>query len=159
VRTILWAAAGRPRVRRAYALLFEAITLRTVDQQRSRRTAAAAARAFNASGDALHESSAIELAGRELEAAERYRNMGNVRDAERLRLERPKPVPLELTARQAQIADLVALGETNRSIAQQLHISEHTVEHHLSGIFARLNLRSRAQLARVLARGGDRAAI
>ena len=46
-----------------------------------------------------------------------------------------------------EVARLVADGETNRSIADRLHISEHTVEHHLSTIFARLGLRSRSALA------------
>ena len=46
-------------------------------------------------------------------------------------------------------------GETNKSIAHRLHISEHTVEHHLSSIFARLGIRSRSQLA---ARIGERCA-
>ena len=46
-----------------------------------------------------------------------------------------------------EVARLVADGETNRSIAGRLHISEHTVEHHLSTIFARLGLRSRSALA------------
>ena len=45
------------------------------------------------------------------------------------------------------IARLVAAGETNKSIAASLHISENTVEHHLSSIFDRLGVRSRSQLA------------
>jgi DNA-binding NarL/FixJ family response regulator len=78
--------------------------------------------------------------------------MGNVRDAGRLRAENaPAERATPLTARQSQIAELVALGETNRSIAERLRISEHTVEHHVSDIFLRLNLKSRAQLARVMA--------
>ena len=36
---------------------------------------------------------------------------------------------------------------TNRVIADRLHISEHTVEHHLSTIFTRLGLHSRSALA------------
>jgi DNA-binding NarL/FixJ family response regulator len=55
-----------------------------------------------------------------------------------------------LTARQKEIAQLVARGEKNRAIAETLHISEHTVEHHLSEIFVRAGVKSRTQLARFL---------
>ena len=73
--------------------------------------------------------------------------VGAVRDAARLAEPRvPAKGGTGLTARQAQIADLVAQGEINRTIAARLHISEHTVEHHLTGIFARLGVKSRAQL-------------
>ncbi|HTU82654.1 MAG TPA: AAA family ATPase [Candidatus Acidoferrales bacterium] len=58
-----------------------------------------------------------------------------------------------LSARQSEIATLVAQGQSNRSIAARLHISEHTVEHHLSNIFARLGLRSRTELAARVAAG------
>jgi DNA-binding NarL/FixJ family response regulator len=74
--------------------------------------------------------------------------MGDVRDVERLRLcGENAPPAVELSPRQMDVARLVADGETNRSIAARLHISEHTVEHHLSSIFARLGLRSRSALA------------
>ena len=39
---------------------------------------------------------------------------------------------------------LIAGGETNRSIADMLFISERTVERHVSNIFGKLNVGSRA---------------
>jgi DNA-binding NarL/FixJ family response regulator len=42
---------------------------------------------------------------------------------------------------------LVARGLTNRQIASELTLSEHTVLTHVRNILKRLNLRSRAQLA------------
>jgi ATP/maltotriose-dependent transcriptional regulator MalT len=49
-----------------------------------------------------------------------------------------------LTAREIQVLRLVAAGKTNGAIGSQLFISERTVERHLSNIFAKLDLSSRA---------------
>ena len=55
----------------------------------------------------------------------------------------------ELTAQQQQIARLVAEGATNREVAAHMFISPRTVEHHLRGIFRKLGIRSRVDLARI----------
>jgi ATP/maltotriose-dependent transcriptional regulator MalT len=52
-----------------------------------------------------------------------------------------------LTQREAEILALIALGLSNREIAKRLVISGKTVEHHVSNIFDKLNLRSRAEAA------------
>jgi DNA-binding NarL/FixJ family response regulator len=49
-----------------------------------------------------------------------------------------------LTAREIQVLRLVATGRTNRAIAQSLGISEKTVARHLSNIFTKLGLTTRA---------------
>ena len=49
-----------------------------------------------------------------------------------------------LTPRELQVLGLVATGMTNRSIAANLTISEKTVARHLSNIFGKLGLSSRA---------------
>jgi DNA-binding CsgD family transcriptional regulator len=49
-----------------------------------------------------------------------------------------------LTPREVQVVRLVAAGKTNRAIAGQLRISEKTVARHLSNIFVKLGLSSRA---------------
>ncbi|GAB3465177.1 LuxR family transcriptional regulator [Streptomonospora sediminis] len=54
-----------------------------------------------------------------------------------------------LTSQQHQIALLVAEGATNREVAAHMFISPRTVEHHLRGIFRKLNIRSRVDLARM----------
>ncbi|MDQ6931239.1 MAG: helix-turn-helix transcriptional regulator, partial [Candidatus Eremiobacteraeota bacterium] len=128
------------------------------DLERSRRLASIAAKAFCALGDVLHETFALELSGRPDAALERYRIMGSVRDVNRLGVTAKIPAQhtMDLTARQAEIAQLVALGETNREVAKALCISEHTVEHHLSAIFTRLHVKSRAQLAHVVAQSPKR---
>jgi DNA-binding NarL/FixJ family response regulator len=56
-----------------------------------------------------------------------------------------------LTPQQHQIAALVAGGATNREIAAKLYLSHRTVEHHLRNIFTRLGIRSRTELASLLA--------
>lgn len=48
-----------------------------------------------------------------------------------------------LTKRELEVLRLVAAGDTNKSIASQLFISERTVERHLSNIFNKLNVNSR----------------
>ena len=59
------------------------------------------------------------------------------------RAARPETVG-RLSAREIQVLRLVAAGKTNRQIASDLFISERTVERHLSNIFNKLSLSSRA---------------
>jgi transcriptional regulator of acetoin/glycerol metabolism len=56
-----------------------------------------------------------------------------------------------LTVSERSIAEHVAAGLTNRETASQLFISTHTVDYHLRQIFRKLGLRSRVELARVVA--------
>jgi DNA-binding CsgD family transcriptional regulator len=57
----------------------------------------------------------------------------------------------ELTPSELKIALLVAQGLTNREVAGSLFLSPKTVEHHLSSIYRKLDVRSRTQLARLFA--------
>ncbi|MDP9075141.1 MAG: LuxR C-terminal-related transcriptional regulator, partial [Actinomycetota bacterium] len=56
-----------------------------------------------------------------------------------------------LTERERELAELVARGKTNRQIAAAAYLSEKTVERHLSHIFAKLGISTRAALAAVVA--------
>ena len=49
-----------------------------------------------------------------------------------------------LTAREIEILSLLAADQTNRDIARQLFISEATVKSHLTNIYAKLGVESRA---------------
>lgn len=52
-----------------------------------------------------------------------------------------------LTAREREIVSLVALGKSNREIANELVISETTVERHVANILSKLGFNSRTQIA------------
>jgi DNA-binding NarL/FixJ family response regulator len=49
-----------------------------------------------------------------------------------------------LTARELQVLRLVAAGRTNKAIAAELVLSERTVDRHVSNIFTKLGVSSRA---------------
>jgi DNA-binding NarL/FixJ family response regulator len=57
---------------------------------------------------------------------------------------------LALTSRELEVAELVAVGLTNKEIAERLFLSRRTVESHLTRIFAKLDVRSRTAMARRL---------
>jgi two-component system, NarL family, response regulator LiaR len=61
----------------------------------------------------------------------------------------PKPLGLaeDLTERERDVIRLVAKGQSNQSIAQELVISEKTVKTHVSNILNKLSLDDRTQLA------------
>ncbi|WP_434098243.1 LuxR C-terminal-related transcriptional regulator [Streptomyces mirabilis] len=58
-----------------------------------------------------------------------------------------------LTAQQLMVARMAADGATNREIAARLLLSPRTIDHHLRGVFARLGIRSRIELVRLLGEG------
>ena len=68
------------------------------------------------------------------------------------------PIPREATGdillspREMEVARLVALGQTNRQIADELGISKTTVDRHVSNILVKGSFASRAQLAAWVAR-------
>lgn len=68
----------------------------------------------------------------------------------------PRPEPeaaaLALSERELQIALLVAEGLTNAEIGRELAISPHTVMTHLSNVYQRHGLRSRAELTKLVVR-------
>lgn len=60
----------------------------------------------------------------------------------------------ELTARELEVLDLLAEGLSNQAIADRLFISPKTAEHHVGRILRKLGLRSRAEAAAHVVRGG-----
>lgn len=64
-----------------------------------------------------------------------------------IRKERPQKSINGLTQREVEILKLVAVGETNEEIAQELNISPHTVRTHLHNIFKKIQVPNRLQAA------------
>jgi len=89
-----------------------------------------------------------ETAELELDAARRtFQELGAASEAARLEALGPVTAagaPGGLTARELQVLRLVAAGRSNRAIAADLVISEHTVARHLQNIFAKLDVSSRS---------------
>jgi DNA-binding CsgD family transcriptional regulator len=59
-----------------------------------------------------------------------------------------------LTDSELKVVSLIAQGDSNRSVATQLHLSLYTVKNHVHNVFAKLGINSRAQLTQLL-RGPD----
>ncbi len=55
--------------------------------------------------------------------------------------------PAGLTGRQVEVLQLITKGMSNSEIASNLFISSKTVDHHISAILAKLNLKSRTEAA------------
>ncbi len=97
-------------------------------------------------------------------ALEAFERLGAVPWAERTRAElrasgetarRRDPTAAErLTPQELQVALAVGEGRSNRDVAAALFLSPKTIEYHLGNVYRKLDVRSRAQLAHLLAREG-----
>ena len=120
-------APHTPEARRYYE--------RSMAAARSQLGEAAWEAAF-AQGSAMSAEEAAEYALSEEDPSERLPVGGETDD------------PLDpLTAREREVAAMVAQGMSNRQIAQELFLSEHTVKRHISKILRKLGLASRAEVA------------
>lgn len=120
------------------------------------------AASFEAAGAALVESGGVdEGADLLLRAVEAYEELGAARlvsrvDAQLRHAKRPRRLRRAtrpatgweaLTKTEVRVAALVGEGMSNPAIARELYISPRTVHAHMSHIFTKLNVRSRAQVA------------
>src|SRR4051812_42164439 len=85
------------------------------------------------------------------EAARELRRLGRRSGARRRRATGGEGLA-SLSGREREVAELVALGRTNREIAGELFLSEKTVESHMSRVFAKLGVSSRAEVAEAVGR-------
>ena len=145
---------------RAARALFEAeLAAAAGDAARAVAEAAAAARGFEEVGWPALAARAVELGGDARSAAARYQAIGHLGGLQRLgrrALDTGSPAAARklLTARQQELAQLIASGCGNRAAAEALSVSEKTIERHLTIIYAKLGVSSRAQLAAYVA-GAD----
>jgi len=82
-------------------------------------------------------------------AAQMFAPAGTLLDAATL-----EPLDEPLTTREREVLEWLGQGLSNRQIAGRLDISEHTVKFHVSAVYAKLGVRSRAEAVRVAARRG-----
>jgi DNA-binding CsgD family transcriptional regulator len=120
--------------------------------------AQAAAAGFAQLGWPIYRAQALELAGDATAALHIYRECGAAADALRIEQNMRAPRAGGLSKREAEVAVLVAAGNSNRAIADQLVLSERTVENHIASIFTKLNVRSRAEIAAFMTRENTRTA-
>ncbi len=59
-----------------------------------------------------------------------------------------------LTGREREVLDMLAEGASNKAIAFQLNISEHTVKFHVASIFGKLDASTRTEAVTVALRRG-----
>jgi two-component system, NarL family, response regulator DegU len=60
---------------------------------------------------------------------------------------RHKGDPTDLSERETDVIQLIALGLSNKQISERLFLSEKTVKNHISRIFSKLNVTARTQAA------------
>jgi DNA-binding CsgD family transcriptional regulator len=115
---------------RARTLLAQGIALRHARRRRDARTTLQEAQtAFATLGAALWEQKAA---------------------AELARIGGRRAAGQELTPAEERVAALVAEGRTNKEVAAALFLTERTVEFHLTHVYRKVGVRSRAELARRL---------
>ena len=105
------------------------------------------ARAFYATGNLTRSSEEARAAAA---GARRLDMPGVLRDAEFLltQLAAETQIPDPLTAREREVAELVAQALSNKEVASKLVLSERTVESHVRNILTKTGLRSRTELTR-----------
>jgi DNA-binding CsgD family transcriptional regulator len=103
------------------------------------RSQLALSRACQALGDSEGANLCLEAARTLFEA------LGAAHDLAAIDGRRATPDSLQgLTPRELQVLRLVATGKTNRMIAEQLELSEKTIDRHVSNIYQKIDVNSRA---------------
>jgi DNA-binding NarL/FixJ family response regulator len=114
-----------------------------------------AALGFRRIGYRLLEAAALELMGDRGAASALYAQCGATADVTRLaagqsRKARRAPFGARLTARELEVARLVARKRSTREIARALELSARTVHHHVEAAFSKLGIHSRRDLTEEL---------
>jgi len=162
-----WALAGAARCRGLLATeeQFEADFQRALELHEQTPTPFERARTELCLGERLRRARQRVDAREPLRSAlETFERLGAAPWAERARAElaasgetsrRRDPYAAEqLTAQELQVALVVARGATNREAGAALFLSPKTIETHLSRVYRKLHVRSRTELAHLLASEG-----
>jgi DNA-binding NarL/FixJ family response regulator len=134
------------------ALVDAAFAVREGDNVAARTRGLEAASRFSEVGWPLLEAQARELAGETAQAIALYRRAGatgELRRLERRAMAEPTGGAVQgiLTARERDVARLVAAGNDNAATAEALNVTRKTVEKYLTSIYEKLGITSRAKLA------------
>jgi DNA-binding CsgD family transcriptional regulator/tetratricopeptide (TPR) repeat protein len=135
----------------AFGFLFDAtFLLRTGALDASRLAGRAACDAFDQLKWPAHVARSLIILGDVWGAKKIYQRIGARTLASELHVRsapgRPRRALPDITARQHGIMLRMADGLTNSEIATELHLSKSTVDHHISELYRRLNVRNRSQL-------------
>ena len=142
--------AGAPRLH--HAIIGALFATRHGDRTEGRRRARAALDLAERQRAPLHVALLHELLGDRASSLDLYRSIGALGQVRRLSGKAPR-----LSRREREIADRIAEGSSNRAIADQLTLSERTVEHHAASIYAKLGFRTRAEFIASYSRVRDAA--
>lgn len=126
------------RLREKYRIELVVMLLDHLTQIRDRPTHVGAALALTGDDNEPFVCQVMELRGRSHDVAVSVREIGTDISAFRERY--------DLSSREGQVAELVILGYRNNQIASTLGITPATTKKHLSRIFEKVGVASRAQL-------------
>ena len=129
-----WAHLAPPFERARAQFVLGTVLRRTLQRRQARAALEEALAAFTELGAALWAEKAERMLG----------------GADEATLDVLQP----LTPAERRVAEVVAAGATNRAAADQLFVSVRAVEVHLTSIYRKLGIRSRTELAGLLARAG-----
>lgn len=149
--------AGRPAEAAEAALASAEAADRVEAPVEAARSRLLAGRALAAAGDRARATSEFQRAAAAFDASgsARYRDeaeraLRRLGGVYRRKASADGGGTAPLTAREAEIAELLRARKTNREIAAELFLSEKTVETHLRHIFGKLGVSTRASVARIL---------
>lgn len=146
---------GAMRLYQEAARVHESAGLRSAQAKALISAAQCAAAADLVDDAAMILALAREVAGRDALALHRRIDEQQRRVVVRQAKQRQQPTPTielsTLTSREYEVAKMAGAGERNQEIATKLSLSPRTVEVHLTRVYRKLNIRSRAALARMMA--------